>query len=70
MLYVNYLMSAEDFDEIKIMDQKPEKCNQRKTKMVELNFGEVILCCTSYCQMLSGGSFKGVEHRSLRLYLL
>ena len=68
MLYVNYLMSAEDFDEIKIMDQKPEKCNQRKTKIVELNFGEVILC--SYCQMLSEGSFKGVEHRSLRLYLL
>ena len=38
-------MSAEHFNEVKIMDQKPENVivrpDQRKTKMVELNFGEV-----------------------------
>ena len=43
-------MSAEHFDEVKIMNQKPEnvirRANQRKTKMAELNFGEVgsLLC--------------------------
>ena len=68
-------MSAEDFDEVKIVDQKPEKNviirpNQRRTKMANLNFGEVVLCCANYCQMLSVGSFKGVVRRSLRLYLL
>ena len=39
------------------MDQKPENViirpNERKTKMAELNFGEVVLCCANYCQMLS-----------------
>ena len=63
-------MSAEDFDEVKIMDQKPENVmtrpNQRKTKMAQLNFKELVLCCASYCQMLSAGSFDGVECRSLR----
>ena len=63
-------MSAEDFDDVKIMDQKPENViirpNQRKTKMAKLNFGEVILCCANYCQMLSVSSFEGVERRSLR----
>ena len=67
-------MSAEDFDEVKIVDQKPAKChnnpNQRKTKMAKLNNGEVVLCCANYYQMLSAGSFKGVVRRSLRLYLL
>ena len=63
-------MSTEDFNEVKIMDQKPANVmirpNQRKTKMAEINFGEVVLCCASYCQMLSVGSFEGVERRSLR----
>ena len=63
-------MSAEDFDEVKIMDQKPENVitrpNQIKTKMAELNFGEVVLCYATYCQMLSAGSFEGAESRSLR----
>ena len=63
-------MSAEDFIEVKIKDQKPENViirpNQRKTKMAELNFGEVALCCANYCQMLSAGRFEGVECRSLR----
>ena len=47
--------------------------DQRKTKMVELNFGEVVICML--CQLLSdvvgiilGGG--GIEHRSLTLYLL
>ena len=50
-------MSAEDLDEVKIIDQKPGngtiRLNQRKTKMAELNFGEkwffampiVVRCC-------------------------
>ena len=63
-------MSIEDFNEVKLIDQKPENViirpNQKKTKMVELNFGEVISCCASYCQVLSVGSFEGVERRSLR----
>ena len=27
--------------------------NQRKTRIAELNFGEVVHCCAHYCEMLS-----------------
>ena len=56
-------MSVEDFDEVKIMDQRPEKCltticpRPKKTKMAELNFGEVVICML--CQLLSGVIFFG-----------
>ena len=66
---MDYLISTEDFNEVKIMDQKAENViirpNQRKIKIVELKFG-VVLCCANYSQMLSAGSFEGVERRSLR----
>ena len=56
-------MSTEDFNEVKIMHQKPENIkirpNQRKkngrTEFLEKFFAVPVLLI--YCQMLSAGSF-------------